>query len=154
MLFVSYGGKIVGCSGILSIANNEEKIAFILGHEMAHALLDHCLRTQASNYKAKNTLTTVTRVGSLALDFAGLGGLGDIARAAVNVADIGSEYLLMKPFGRSQELEADKLGMMIIYLAGYNIKNIPSFWQDMSKQNSNAHDFSQHIPQIKKELMQ
>ena len=49
-----------------------------------------------------NTLTTVTRVGSLALDFAGLGGLGDITRAAVNVADIGSEFLLMKPFGRSR----------------------------------------------------
>ncbi|WP_409198706.1 M48 family metallopeptidase [Methanobrevibacter acididurans] len=149
--FCMPGGKIVVYSGILSIANNEEKIAFILGHEMAHALLDHS-RTQASNYKAKNTLTTVTRVGSLALDFAGLGGLGDITRAAVNVADIGSEFLLMKPFGRSQELEADKLGMMIIYLAGYNIRNIPLFWQDMSKQNSNAHDFFSTHPSDQKRI--
>jgi predicted Zn-dependent protease len=149
--FCMPGGKIVIYSGILSIANTEEKIAFILGHEMAHALLDHS-RTQASTYQAKNTLTNATRFGGLALGLIGLGELGNIAMATANIADIGSEFLLIKPYGRAQELEADKLGMMIIYLAGYNIENIPSFWQSMSNQNSNTHDFFSTHPADEKRI--
>ena len=50
--FCMPGGKIVMFSGILSFANTEEEIAFILGHEMAHALLDHS-RTRISAQNAQ-----------------------------------------------------------------------------------------------------
>ncbi|MBX7076254.1 MAG: M48 family metalloprotease [Methanobacteriaceae archaeon] len=149
--FCMPGGKIVMYSGILSIADTEEKVAFILGHEMAHALLDHS-RTQASRQTAETTITTAARVGGIALGLMGLGELGNLAYAAANVADIGSAYFLMMPFGRTQELEADKLGMMIIYLAGYNIRNIPAFWQSMSENNSNTHDFFSTHPSDDKRI--
>lgn len=151
--FCMPGGKIIVYSGILSIANNEETLAFILAHEMAHALLDHG-RTQVSAHTAKNTATTAARLGSIGLDLLGLGEAASVVRTATNVADIGSEYLLMKPWGRDQELEADNLGMMIINWAGYDIKGIPEFWQRMSEHNSNKHDFFSTHPQIINELMQ
>ena len=134
------GGKIAVFSGILSVANNEEELAFILGHEMAHALLDHT-RTRASAQNTKDTLTTVSWFGSFAFDLLGMGGVGDLTRAAVNTASIGSQFLLLNPWGRDQELEADRLGMLIIHWAGYDISGVPAFWQKMSSQNANNFDF-------------
>ena len=149
--FCMPGGKIVMFSGILSVANTEEKVAFILSHEMAHALLDHS-RTRISAQNAQNAITSAAWIGSIAMDLFGLGSLGSLTRAATNVASIGSQFLLMNPWGRDQELEADKLGMMIIHWAGYDISSIPSFWQQMSSKNSNNHDFFSTHPSDSKRI--
>ncbi len=149
--FCMPGGKIIIFSGILSVANTEEKVAFILGHEMAHALLDHS-RTRASAQTAQNAITSAAWVGSFAMDLFGLGALGNLTRAATNVASVGSQYLLLNPWGRDQELEADRLGMMIIHWAGYNIENIPAFWESMSKQNANEQDFFSTHPSDSKRI--
>ena len=149
--FCMPGGKIVMFSGILSVANTEEKVAFILGHEMAHALLDHS-RTRISAQNAQNAITSAAWIGSIAMDLVGLGGLGSLTRAATNVASVGSQFFLMNPWGRDQELEADRLGMMIIHWAGYDISHIPAFWQAMSAQNSNEHDFFSTHPADSKRI--
>ena len=149
--FCMPGGKIVMFSGIFSVADTEEKVAFILGHEMAHALLDHS-RTRASAQSAQNAIASAAWVGSLAMDLFGLGALGNLTRAATNVASAGSQFLLLNPWGRDQELEADRLGMMIIHWAGYDIRQIPAFWESMSKQNSNEHDFFSTHPADSKRI--
>ena len=149
--FCMPGGKIVMFSGILSVANTEEKVAFILGHEMAHALLDHS-RTRASAQNAHNAIASAAWVGSIAMDLFGLGALGGLTRAATNVASMGSQYLLLNPWGRDQELEADRLGMMIIHWAGYDISHIPAFWEAMSAKNSNEHDFFSTHPSDSKRI--
>ncbi|MGN0176395.1 MAG: M48 family metallopeptidase [Methanobrevibacter sp.] len=149
--FCMPGGKIVMFSGIFSVANTEERIAFILGHEMAHALLDHS-RTRISAQNTQNAVTSAAWIGSFAMDLLGFGGLGDLTRVATNVASIGSQFFLMNPWGRDQELEADRLGMMIIHWAGYDISHIPAFWRDMSRQNSNEHDFFSTHPADSKRI--
>lgn len=58
----------------------------------------------------------------------------------------------MKPWDRDQEFEADKLGMMIIHWAGYDISGVPSFWQRMSGNSSNKHDFFSTHPSDSKRL--
>lgn len=149
--FCMPGGKIVVFSGILSVANTEEKIAFILGHEMAHALLDHS-RTRASAQSAQNAITSAAWIGSFAMDLFGLGAIGELTRAATNVASVGSQFFLLNPWGRDQELEADRLGMMIIHWAGYDISQIPAFWQAMSSKNSNQNDFFSTHPSDSKRI--
>ena len=149
--FCMPGGKIVMFSGILSVANTEEKVAFILGHEMAHALLDHS-RTRISAQNAQNAITSAAWIGSFAMDLLGMEGLGSLTRAATNVASIGSQFFLMNPWGRDQELEADRLGMLIIHWAGYDISHIPAFWQAMANQNSNEHDFFSTHPADSKRI--
>ena len=146
------GGKIVVFSGLFSVIQTEEELAFILGHEMAHALLDHA-RTLVSAQKSKNRLRTGAKIGSVALSFAGYGEAAAATRIATNVADVGSQYFLMQPWGRDQELEADKLGMMIIHLAGYDITRIPQFWARMSGGN-HKHDFFSTHPTDKKRIDQ
>lgn len=145
------GGKIAVFTGILSVVNNEEELAFILGHEMAHALLDHT-RTKVSAQNTQNTLATASWLGSFAFDLIGLGGVGNLTRAAVNTVNIGSQFLLMNPWGRDQELEADRLGMLIIHWAGYDISGVPAFWQKMSGQNANNFDFFSTHPADEKRI--
>lgn len=58
----------------------------------------------------------------------------------------------MNPWGRDQELEADKLGMMIIHWAGYDISHIPAFWQAMAGGNPNSHDFFSTHPSDSKRI--
>ena len=145
------GGKIIVYSGILQIADNEEKLAFILGHEMAHALLDHT-RTKFSVQQTKNTLTTASLFGSLALDLMGFGNAGAIARTAVNLADVGSHFLLTQPWGRDQEYEADKLGMIMIHLAGYDVAVVPEFWEVFSNNSANTFDFFSTHPSDAKRI--
>lgn len=149
--FCMPGGKIVVFSGILSVADNEEKVAFILAHEISHALLDHS-RTQQSARTAKTGIEIAALVGSIALDLTGHHELADVTRGATLVGSIGSEFLLMKPFGRGHEIEADKLGMMIMYWAGYDIHNIPAFWQAMSAKSPNNHDFFSTHPSDSKRI--
>ena len=134
------GGKIVVFSGILSILSCEDELAFILGHEMAHALLDHT-RTRVSAQSTKDSLATVSWIGSFAFDILGMGEIGSLTRAAVNTVDVGSQFLLLNPWGRDQELEADRLGMFLIHYAGYDISGVPAFWRKMSAQNANNFDF-------------
>ena len=88
-----------------------------------------------------------------ALSLAGYGGAATATSIATNVADVGSQYFLMQPWGRDQELEADKLGMMIIHLAGYDITQIPQFWARMSGGN-HKHDFFSTHPTDKKRIRQ
>lgn len=134
------GGKILVYSGIFQIADDEEKLAFILGHEMAHALLDHS-RTKFSVQQTKDTITNVSWVGSFALDLLGFEGAGALTRAAVNIADIGSHFFLTQPWGRDHEYEADKLGMILIHLAGYDVNVVPDFWHKFTGGATNTFDF-------------
>lgn len=138
--FCMPGGKIIMFSGMLNLAESEDDIALVLGHEMAHALLDHS-RTQNSAIQAKNTITTAARIGSIGLNLLGMGELGDLTRTVTTVADIGSDFFLTAPFGREQEFEADKLGMMIMHWAGYDISKAPSFWSRVSANDENKFDF-------------
>ena len=149
--FCMPGGKIVMYSGILGPANSENDIALILGHEMAHALLDHS-RTRASVRSAKNGITTAARIGAIGLSLFGMGELGNIAGATANVADVGSEFLLLKPFDRGHEFEADKLGMMIMHWAGYDISDAPNFWSRVTEGNENKMDFFSTHPADSKRI--
>ena len=150
--FCMPGGKIIVFSGLFSVINSEEELAFILGHEMAHSLLDHA-RTLASAQKSKNRLRTGAKIGGAALSLAGYGEAAAVTNIATNVADVGSHYFLMKPWGRDQELEADKLGMAIIHMAGYDISKVPNFWARMSG-GAHEHDFFSTHPTDKKRINQ
>lgn len=145
------GGKITVFSGIFSIANTEERLAFILAHEMAHALLDHS-RTKISARQTKEGLASAAWLGSFALDLVGLGEIGNMTRAATNIVNIGSEYFLMQPWGRDQEYEADKLGMLIAHLAGYDISHVPKLWMDFTGDNAKGFDFFSTHPSDDKRI--
>jgi predicted Zn-dependent protease len=116
--FCMPGGKIVFFSGILSqLQLGDDEVATIMGHEIAHALLEH-----ARERMAKGMTTQLVLRGGAAL--LGLGSLGDMA------AQTGSQLLALQ-FSRSDESEADALGMVLAARAGYDPAAGVTLWQKM-----------------------
>ena len=145
------GGKILFYSGIFQIVHNEEQLAFILAHEMSHALLDHG-RTKISVQQTKDNIAALSFIGSFALDLLGHGDAGNITRAAIGAAQIGSHYFLTQPWGRDHEYEADKLGMILLHLAGYDVRIVPDFWYESTKDDGHTFDFFSTHPSDEKRL--
>ncbi len=133
------GGKMAFYTGLVNKLNlNDDEIATVMGHEMAHALLEH-----GKSDRTFNAVTGIAaQVGSIALQSQGIqtnyGGVDLVG----TVADLG----LNKPFSRSQETEADEIGLMLMAQSGYNPSAAPNVWVKMSKAggSSGSSIFSTH----------
>ena len=115
------GGKIVFYTGILPIAQSETGIAVVMGHEVAHALADHGAQRMSAGM--------LQQLGAVAGNVA----IKDPeARNTFNQAyGIGSSVGVMLPFSRSHETEADRIGLQIMAIAGYNPDEAANLWRRM-----------------------
>ena len=114
------GGKIAFYSGILPVAKNEDGIAAIMGHEIAHAVARH------SAERASTAM--VTDLGIMALEQLVLG--QRLPQAAGYVRQFGLDL----PFNRSQETEADYMGLIFSSMAGYDINESYKVWERMKEE--------------------
>ena len=122
------GGKIAVFSGILDVAKNDDGLATIMGHEIAHAVAKHSVE-RMSQAMAVNLGTQVADIF--------LGGTINRTRNTVGRAtgmDI-FQLGIMNPFGRKQETEADYLGLIFSSLSGFNIKESIKLWERMKIAN-------------------
>ncbi len=123
--FCMPGGKICFYDGILrKLRLDDDEVAMIMGHEVAHALLEHARERMGK--------TMVTR-GAIELG-AALFGLGNVGRTA---ADMGSQLLTLR-FSRDDESEADALGLLLAARAGYRPDAGVSLWKKMMAANRGA----------------
>lgn len=116
--FCMPGGKIVFYTGILDqLALTLDEAAMVMGHEMAHAVREHARERIAK--------TQATGVGlSIGAQVLGLGDWSDVA------SNIGTQLLTLK-FSRSDETDADLVGLEMAARAGYNPAAAVSLWQKM-----------------------
>jgi len=122
------GGKIAIYSGILEITKNNDGLAAIMGHEIAHAVAKHSVE-RASRGVILNTSTQLIDI------FSG-GKLSQINRTTgMNTVGLLSQLGIMNPFNRKQESEADYLGLIFSSLSGYNIKETVKIWERMKESN-------------------
>ena len=122
--FCMPGGKIAVFSGMLEITKDNDGLATILGHEIAHAVAKHSVERQ-SQAMAVNLTAQVADIF--------LGGAINRTRNTVGKTtglDI-FQLGIMNPFGRKQETEADYLGLIFASLAGFNIKKSVNLWERM-----------------------
>lgn len=104
------GGKIAVYTGIMDIMNNEAELAFVVAHEIAHALARHSGEQMAWG--------AVQSMGVSVLKESGYGSAFESA----------SEYGVMLPFSRKHEYEADQMGLLLMAKAGYNPRAAIEFW--------------------------
>ena len=123
--FCMPGGKIAFFHGILAqLQLNDDEVAAIMGHEMAHALREHARERMGK--------TAATRIGaSLLSAFFGLGNAGDA------LLNMGGQLLTLK-FSREDESEADIVGMDLAARAGYDPQAGVTLWQKMLAVGKNA----------------
>jgi len=120
------GGKVVFYTGIFKAIDNDEQIAAVMSHEVAHVLLRH----GGMKGKAHAILSVPKRVGK---ELFGQFIPKDYHDIIEKTYDTGKDITLMMPYGRHQESEADRDGVRLMKKAGYNPREAIKFWQNMKK---------------------
>jgi|TARA_B110000971_G_scaffold139450_1_gene142575 predicted Zn-dependent protease len=122
------GGKIAVYTGILDVTKNKNGLAAVMGHEIAHAVAKHSVE-RASRGVLLNT-------GTQLIDILSGGVLSQVNRATgMNTVGLLSQIGIMNPFNRTQESEADYLGLIFSSLSGYDIREAAKLWERMQADN-------------------
>ncbi len=124
------GGKVVVYTGILAAAKDENGLAVILGHEIAHAVAGH------GNERMSQGL--LANMGGMALQTALENKSAETQQLWMQAFGIGANVGVLLPFSRLHESEADHLGLIFMAMAGYDPREAVSFWQRMNKLNQGA----------------
>jgi predicted Zn-dependent protease len=128
------GGKVVVYTGLLPIAQNDEGLATVLGHEIAHAVARHGSERMSDQM--------LVQLGSSTLSAALAQKPSETQQLAMAAFGVGSQYGVILPFSRKHEYEADYMGMIFMSMAGYNPNQSIAFWQRMAqKGGSNTPEF-------------
>ena len=123
------GGKVVVYSGILPVAQNENGLAVVMGHEIAHAVAKH------SNERMSQAL--IAQLGGQTLAAALQQQPQKTQEIWMSAFGVGVQLGTVLPYSRLQESEADHLGLIFMAMAGYDPNSAIEFWQRMS-QNTGA----------------
>jgi len=123
--FCMPGGKIAFYSGILDqLKLTDDEVATVMGHEVAHALREHARERMGKNAATGIGASLVTQ----------LLGLGQVGQAVTNY---GAQLLTLQ-FSRSDESEADLVGMELAARAGFDPRAGVSLWQKMAAASKGA----------------
>ena len=120
--FALPGGKVAIYTGILRHAKNEAGLATVMAHEIAHALQRH-----GAERMSRGLIDQIARIGAIA---GAVSGQVDpqLAMGAMSAYGVG----VTLPHNRSQESEADKIGLILMAKAGYDPREAIGFWERMS----------------------
>ncbi len=124
------GGKIVVYSGILAVAENQDQLAAVIGHEIAHVTARHP-NERMSRIAATNA---VADTATLVLG----GGYARQTAAASSAVNPISTYLVMFPHTRTQETEADIVGLEYMARAGFDPRESVELWKAMEAKNASS----------------
>ena len=119
------GGKVAFWEGILPITQDDNGIAVVMGHEVAHALARHGAERMSQS-------VGVEAIGQILSLGVGLVNPG-YTEAFSQAYGLGTNVAVILPWGRTQESEADHIGLILMAKAGYDPSAAVGFWERMSK---------------------
>lgn len=134
--FALPGGFIGIHSGLLDATRNEDELAGVLSHEVAHVTQRHIARAMHANSR-QSLLTTAIMLGAVLAGVAGAG--SDVLQAGIAVAQ-GTAAQQQINFTRANEYEADRIGIAALADAGFDPYGMASFFEVMSRQTTTAPD--------------
>jgi predicted Zn-dependent protease len=127
------GGKIVVYTGILPLTQTEDGLATVMGHEVAHALLNHGQQRMSAGFLQQLGAISVAVLASNQSD--------DTQSLLMSAYGIGTTLFGTLPFSRKHESEADHYGLILMAIAGYNPEASISFWERMAAKDGGSIEF-------------
>jgi len=121
------GGKIAVYTGILDVTKNDNGLAAVMGHEIAHAVAKHSVE--------RASRSMVFNIGTQIVDIASGGKISQANRATGGSIGLLTQIGIFNPFNRKQETEADYLGLIFSSLSGYDIRETVKIWERMQEAN-------------------
>ncbi|MCF8104397.1 MAG: M48 family metallopeptidase [Desulfohalobiaceae bacterium] len=123
--FALPGGYIGIYKGLLKVAETKDQLAAVVGHEIAHVTAEH------PNARLSTQYTTQAGLRVVGAFLGGQGGGG--SREIMALLGLGSQVGILLPFSRSQEAEADVLGLDYMARAGFDPRASIDLWQNMAR---------------------
>ncbi|KQB04372.1 Zn-dependent protease [Vibrio metoecus] len=124
--FALPGGKIGVYTGLLKVAVNQDQLATVLGHEVAHVLSNHS-NERLSQSQLANAGLQLTDIAIGASEYS------QYRNLTMGALGVGVQYGVILPYGRSQESEADVLGLALMAKAGFDPAQSIELWKNMAK---------------------
>lgn len=123
--FAMPGGQIGIYTGLFRAATNQDQLAAVMGHEIAHVTRGHSLK-RANSQQAANIGILVGSVAS------------EVVRDNAGLIVLGAQLGLLLPYGRAQESEADVDGLDLMAKAGFNPDGSVQLWRNMAEESPNS----------------
>ncbi len=124
------GGKVGIFTGILKYTKNAGGLATVISHEVGHALARHA--------GERLSQAMLANLGGLGLG-AALGGINPAAGQAIMTGyGLGTQLGILLPYSRTQEYEADHIGLILMAKAGYDPAQAVAFWKRMMLKDKKA----------------
>jgi predicted Zn-dependent protease len=121
------GGKIAVYTGMLDITKNNNGLAAVMGHEIAHAVAKHSVE--------RASRSMIINLGTQIADLASGGKISQANRATGGSVGLLTQIGIFNPFNRKQESEADYLGLIFASLSGFDIRETVKIWERMQEAN-------------------
>lgn len=132
------GGKIVFYSGIFQYTKDDDGIATVMGHEIAHAIARH------GNERMSQAL--LIELGAATLSEAMASQPARTRELAGQAFGLTSNFGVVLPFNRSRESEADRIGLTLMAKAGYDPRKAIEFWERFSQAGAKVPEFMSTHP--------
>ena len=127
--FALPGRKIGVYTGLLDVAENQDQLATVIGHEVAHVLAQHSNERVSTNF--------VTQSG-LQLAQIAVGADTAMKQQLFGLLGLGAQVGVILPFSRAQEAEADLVGLELMAKAGFDPRESVKLWQNMQAQGGDS----------------
>ena len=150
--FALPGGKIGVYTGMLKVAENQDQLATVIGHEVAHVLAKHSNERVSQKFAVEQGLGLIN---ALANPQSGTG------QTLMGLLGVGAQYGILMPYSRIQESEADILGLDLMAKAGFDPRQSTRLWVNMGRagggqppeflsthpsRNTRISELNQHMP--------
>ena len=123
--FALPGNKIGVHTGILTVANNQDQLAAIIGHEVGHVLAQHGNERMSIGYASQASQQL-------------LGAVFEGTDQLMAVLGAGSKYGVQLPYSRVHEIEADLMGLKLMATAGFDPRASVMLWHNMAANSDGA----------------
>jgi predicted Zn-dependent protease len=124
--FALPGNKIGVNTGLLKVAKNQNQLATVIGHEIAHVLSRHSNERVSQKFAVEQGLGLVSAVASPT---------STTGKTLMGMMGVGAQYGILMPFSRVQESEADIYGLDLMAKAGFDPRESVNLWINMGKAN-------------------
>jgi predicted Zn-dependent protease len=122
--FALPGNKIGVNTGLLKVAENQDQLATVIGHEVAHVLSHHSNERVSQKFAVQEGLALITAMASPH---------SATGQSMMGLLGVGAQYGILMPYSRIQESEADRLGLDLMAKAGFNPRESLNLWKNMTR---------------------